>query len=186
VFRKRLATIGVLLATIACNPAQATIIEYDLEAMNGETWRYNYYVTNDTLDAPIEEFSIWFDWSLFGDLGFSLAPAGWDPIAIQPDVNLPHDGLYDALALGGGLLPGSTLGGFSLQFTWLGAGTPGSQAFDILNPLDFSVLDTGMTRLRVTTPPVGVPEPDTLALLSAALLLLPLMRRRKLRALHQE
>jgi hypothetical protein len=188
VFRTRLAAIGVLLAAITCHSAQATIIEYDVQAVTGETWRYDYYVTNDTLDAPIDEFTIWFDWNLFGEILFPLAPAGWDPIAIQPDTNLPHDGFYDALALGAGILPGATLGGFSVQFTWLGIGTPGSQAFDIVNPVDFSVLDTGMTRERVTAPPVGVPEPGTLGLLGAALLTMfgATKRRGRHRMLQQE
>jgi hypothetical protein len=187
VFKNRFAAVGVLLASCYCHSALATVIEYDVQLVGGNTWRYDYEVTNDTLADPIEEFTIWFDWNLYGELLLPIAPLNWDPIAIQPDVNLPHDGFYDALVFGTGILPGATLGGFSVQITWLGAGKPGTQLFDVVNATDFSVLDSGLTRLRVTTPPpTGVPEPGTLGLLGAALLLFPVMRRRQQRSVHHE
>lgn len=59
----------------------------------------------------------------------------------------------------------------ALSFVWLGAGAPGSQAFEHLDD-GFSVIETGVT--------TAVPEPATLAMLLAGLgLLAPLAAARR-------
>ena len=60
-----------------------------------------------------------------------------------------------------GIAPGVTEGGFRVSFNWLGTGTPGTQAFDIIDPLYFDILESGTTALGQTT---AVPEPATISL----------------------
>jgi hypothetical protein len=186
VFRRRFFATAFVLASVFCNHALATVIEYDLEDTGGNTWRYNYYVTNDTLGESLDEFTVYFDVGLFADLSIGDAPLSWDPIVIEPDPNLPHAGFYDALALVAGIAPGETLGGFWVQFSWLGAGSPGSQLFDVVNA-NFETIDSGITRLRVTDPgpPVGVPEPGSLGLLAVALVMMLWFRSQR-RVARQE
>lgn len=152
--------------------AQATTITYNVQNIAGNTWEYIYTVDNDTLSVDIGEFTIFFDVSLYQNLAMAAAPVGWDPIAIQPDSLLSSDGFYDALALGSGIAPGGSLGGFSVRFDFLGTGTPGSQPFEIIDPFSFSLIDSGTTILFVSAPPGPVPEPGTLALFALGLIAL--------------
>jgi hypothetical protein len=185
--RRFLSTLGgvVMLSAIAA-PASATLVEYDVSNISGDTWRYDYTVTNDSLSSSLDEFTVFFQLGEYQDISFGLAADGWDPLAIQPDPLLPDDGYYDALALIEGLAPGATLGGFSATFTWLGTGTPGSQPFDIVDPITIATLDSGMTRLRGTSePPTSVPEPGGVVLLAAGLIIVA-MRRMRLRTKTNE
>jgi len=68
---------------------------------------------------------------------------------------LPDDGGYDAKVLVAGIAEGQTVGDFAVSFDWLGAGQPGSQAYDIIDPQTFETIDSGQT----------IPEPATLLLL---------------------
>ncbi len=147
--------------------ARAGIIEYEVTNIGGSTWRYDYSVTNDAQAAGLAEFTIWFALGLYDSLTLPTSPAGWDPLVIQPDPLLPDDGFFDALALGPALALNETLGGFSVTFNWLGAGTPGSQAFDFIDPISFQTLESGLTQRRVIPDPTPVPEP-AIALLFAA------------------
>jgi hypothetical protein len=141
--------------------AHATFITYDVLQESSNSWVYSYEVTNDG-SAPIEEFTIWFDLDLYSNLSLVSTAQGWDPLVIQRDLGLPHDGFFDALAdLGAALAPGLSLGGFSVRFDFLGAGRPGSQAFDILSTDPFGVVESGVTRPRVIVP---VSEPMILVL----------------------
>ena len=45
-------------------------------------------------------------------------------------------------------------GGFAVQFTWLGAGTPGAQPFEIVDPDTFQTLESGSTTV-VPLPATG-------------------------------
>jgi hypothetical protein len=153
-------------------------IMYEATYIGGDTWEYNYTVENDMLPGDIEEFTIFFDLDHYDNLGSASAPSDWDPLVIQPDGSLPHDGFYDALALGPGIAPGDSLGGFSVLFDFLGTGTPGSQTFDVVDPFTFDTLASGTT---VLTPPVSepVPEPGTIVLLGTGLLSSIGLHRRK-------
>lgn len=127
----------------------ATTIKYDVSLVSGNTWEYTYTVGNDTLGVDIEEFTVFFDVDLYENLVATTTPANWDPIAIQPDPSLPvpDDGFYDALALVVGIVPGASLGGFGVQFDYLGVGTPGNQLFEVIDPDTFATLDSGSTQL---------------------------------------
>jgi hypothetical protein len=171
-FRSRLWSLA--LCIFASASANAIPIYYEAEALGGNTWQYSYTVANDDPAFAVYEFTIFFDLGLYSNLRLASAPAGWDPIAIQPDATLPDDGFYDALALGGPLYPGELLSGFSIVFDYLGLESPGSQRYDIIDPATFETLSSGLTEHRAST---QVPEPGTLMLLLMGLVGTSLLRR---------
>src|SRR5690606_36000186 len=102
------------------------------------------------------EFTIQFQLGSSANLLVAESPAGWDSLVVQPDAGLPDDGFFDALALGAGIVSGAGLGGFAVSFDYLGAGTPGPQAFDIVDPGTFATLASGTTTATaVPAPPAG-------------------------------
>lgn len=149
------------LALACASSANAAPIYYEAETLGGNSWRYDYTVGNDSL-YPIYEFTIFFDLGLYSNLRMASAPDGWDPLAIQPDPNLPDDGFYDALALSGAITSGNLLSGFSIVFDYLGTAAPGAQRYDIVDPVTFQVVSSDLT---VRLPTNSVPEPSALALL---------------------
>lgn len=75
-----------------------------------------------------------------------------------------------SMALAGGIALDDALGGFSVTFDYLGAGTPGSQLFSIVDPNSFDELDSGARS--------SVPQPGTLQLMLAGLGALAYWQRR--------
>jgi hypothetical protein len=147
--------------------AQATSVDFTATHLSGSTWRYDYLIANNTLGTSIDEVTIFFRLGLFENLSSPRQPAAWNSVLAQPDPGLPADGFYDSATTGSGIAPGGSLAGFSVTFTYLGSGTPGSQPFDIVNPVTFATLDNGQTQRAGAT---GVPEPGPLGLVAAALL----------------
>jgi hypothetical protein len=179
----RLAAAIVLIA--ASGTAAATVIRYNLMNLDENRWEYRYAVENSTLSEPIEEFSIYFDLGpdssvLHADLTVTGMPAGWDGLLLRPDPRLPHAGLFDALAIGGGIDSGLALDGFAVQFTWFGVGAPTLQRYEILDPRTFGVIESGFT-VEGTPPPTHIPEPSMLMLFATASGGLLLFRLRRLR-----
>lgn len=158
---------GLALSLGILGSAQATQINYSAEPIAGSDFRYHYTVTNDSLGLNIDEFTIYFDRNLYNNLVVEASPTDWDPLMVQPDLGIPSDGFFDTLALVAGIAPGDSLGGFTVSFSYLGQGTPGSQPFEILDA-NFTAVDSGVTAL----PPNNsnsVPEPHGLALLAAGM-----------------
>jgi hypothetical protein len=164
------ALLAALLWTSAA-PALAAAVTYQATALGGDAWRYDYVVKNDGSPASIDEFTIFFELGLYADLAVAASPAGWDAQVVQPDSNIPADGFFDALALGAGLLSGEEAL-FSVTFTYSGPGTPGTQSFDVVDPLTFNVIESGRTAAAAV-----VPEPGTAWLLLAAVGALLICRR---------
>ena len=167
-----------LLALLLCamSAAHAASIGYTATALGGTQWRYDYTVSNTTLAVPIAELTLFFSVGQHATLhDISTAP-GWDVLLVQPDPAIPASGYLDALALAGGIHPGATATGFSVTFNYLGAGSPGPQAFSIVDPVSFIALETGLTQ------PSAVALPSTPWLLLAGVLALASLRRRGLAA----
>lgn len=164
-FKRQLKSLflSIILILGLTQISYATIIAYDIDNLAGNSWEYTYTVTNDTLSSSIEEFTIYFDYDFYQNLNVTSSVSGWDIIVGEPYVALSWDGFYDALG-SPGISHGSKMSGFSVSFAWLGTGTPGSQSFDIVNPLDYTTLDSGQT-----IPAAPVPEPSTLLLTGAGL-----------------
>jgi hypothetical protein len=143
----------------------STQIIYETSELGAGRWQYTYEVTNISLTVPIEEFTLWFEFGLYENLAIQTPdpPAGnWSEIVIQPEPVLQDDGAYDAKALrlrwGVGIV--QTVSGFAVSFDWLGdAVMPGSQFYEIIDPVTYQRIDSGYT----------VPEPATLLLLGLGL-----------------
>lgn len=164
------------------NASFADQILYTAENLGGNSWQYNYTIDN-TGTSVLDWFTVFFDVGLFENLLVTASPADWDSLVVQPDPFLPDDGFFDSLVFGAGVNPGEILGGFSVSFDFLGIGAPGEQFFEFLGP-DFVVLADGFT-LAAGGPTTSVPEPGTLALLMAGLILVLVAspgRRRRLPA----
>jgi hypothetical protein len=76
-------------------------------------------------------------------------------------------GEFDFFEFTHGIGPGAKLGGFDVRVDFLGQGTPRAPPFAVVDPGNFSNLDSG---LATPSQPIGVDEPGTLALLGAGLL----------------
>lgn len=161
--------------------AWANPIYFEVDNISGDVWQYTYTVANNT-GANINWFSIFFDFDLYefdlisdpmGDLvdpGIFGGPVGWDLLVLPPDPLFPgpaddQPGLYDGFALGAPIAPGEFVAGFTIQFHWLGTGTPGSQPFTLFGEDLLPVLSDNFF-----TQPFPVTEPGTLLLLCVGLL----------------
>lgn len=161
---------AALLAAALTAPAQSAVISYSTQSLGGNTFQNTYQVAAEPGEGAIAEFTIFFAPALYAGLFAGAAPPGFDALAIEPDPALPGDGFFDALALGGAIDFGAPQGGFSVRYTFLGAGLPGSQRFDIVDPASFATISTGHTI-------PAVPEPGRLPMLVLGAAGLLLIRR---------
>lgn len=180
-------------ALLAASPlAYASPIYYEVDNLGGDRWQYHYTLGNDT-DAPIDWFTIFFDPELyaFETEGEEVVPVtysgaiDWDVFVAAPELLFPgssdnQPGIYDACLSGdeclvsnGAVAPGELVSGFSMIFTWLGTGTPGSQAFT----LGREWLPTDLRTERMGGDPVVVSESGSLGLLGASIVLFGFGRR---------
>jgi len=131
-----------------------------LTNLSGNTWQAEYAIENDSLS-----FTIWFDLNLYENISAVSTPSGWDPLVLQPDPSIPDNGLYDALTLTSGIASGDSQGGFVVSFGWLGGSASMLQSFEVVDPVTFTILDSGQTTLQT----VAISEPAPLALLAFGL-----------------
>jgi hypothetical protein len=154
---------GALLLVAAQAASGAVSIQYDVVQVSGNVYRYVYSITNSGNSAsPVRLFDILFDTSLYQESSLQIVTPNplhtqWSEQLLASAPAVPA--AYDALSLTGGIPPGTTVTGFSVQFTWLGSGTPGNQPFQIFDPNTFAILQTGTTGV-----PLPVPAASTLAL----------------------
>jgi len=150
----------------ACLNAYGSKIEYSVNNLGGSRFEYEYSITNDALAVPIEEFTLWFDVDHYSNLIITTSEpltSQWNEIILQ-DTGFGVPIGYDALEQTGGIPISKTLTGFSVSFNWLGIGNPGTQFFEIINPITFETIDSGYT--------IPVPEPVTLLLIGLGGLLI--------------
>jgi hypothetical protein len=182
----RALPILVVAAGLLGSPqASAISIAYTVTHISGSQYQYDYTVENDgslPLSADIDWFNILFDYTLYDNLVLVAAPGNWDIFLAQPSGFAEEDGIFDALAdPGPGIASGNSLGGFSVSFDWLGAGTPGAQPFEIgqelIDPPDctnanpcFDVIASGFTEAP------AVPVPGAIWLLASGLIALRQLR----------
>ena len=157
----------VLLMTFPGN-SYATTISYQATDLADTTpgqdlWQYSYSVSGYTFNQNYG-FTVLFDYSLYSNLEDPppFVNSDWDPIVLQPDLVLPADGTYDALAL---VDNASLADPFTVSFVWLGSGPPGSQPFQVYDP-NFETIEEG----RTTSGAAAIPEPATLLLLGPGLI----------------
>jgi PEP-CTERM motif-containing protein len=166
-------TLGVffLIVTAQTPQASAAEISYEVTSLGGSEWQYSFDVTNNSLSAPIQEFTIFFDPAQFTDLAVGATqPLNWQlPIVVPADPALLPDlsgfGYFDTVAQDTGIARGASLGGFTVDVSFLGSGQPGGQDFEIVDPATFSTLEQGKTlAAEQGGGGVSVPEPSTIAL----------------------
>ena len=166
----RAMVLGALLAMAGAAHAVSGIYErVDLpDVVAGQDlWRYDYRITGSF--EPFGGFNLLFDPARYAALSNAQpgASADWDVLLVQPNVALPAPGLFTATRLS----TGSALNdAFSLQFVWLGGGSPGTQAFEVFNAA-FDITQVGITQ--------AVPEPQIYALYALGLFVLARRLSRK-------
>jgi len=134
--------------------------------LGGTSFRYTYDFTTLSLQAN-QEVDIRFSPTLYSTLTNGVAGSGFSLAVFQPNNPPGAFGDYAALAL---VNNPSLTGPFRVDFTFLGAGSPGAQPF-FINQYDAAgnflrIVDSG-----TTTPPGGnVPEPATWLLGAAGLI----------------
>jgi hypothetical protein len=171
------------LAFPGLSVAGPVVIDYEVGAL-GPTGRYEYRytLTNVALASPVSWFSVDFDTALYDEASLLITSTGlsdWSQQILGSVFANPAQ--YDAYkTVGPGVGIGSAAAGFSVAFTWLGAGAPSGQAFTIYDPATLSVLDSGRTTALGEPPVNQVPEPPILALVLLGLCGGALVRRRSL------
>jgi hypothetical protein len=144
---------------------QDTQIRYDIADLGLGRWQYTYEVSNISLfPEPIEEFTIWFGIGSYDNLVIETQDPpsnNWNELVWDPEPVLGDDGGYDALAKNLNIGVGQHVYGFSVSFDWRGAGTPGAQLYEVVNPVTYQTIVSGYT----------VPEPLTALLLGMGALI---------------
>lgn len=175
----RFASAAVRVLVLNCclvggTASAATTIQYQaIDVDNtgaGDLWRYVYSVTG-TFNQD-EAFSIRFDPTLYSDLqDTSPAIAGWDILVLPTDIALPAAGIFEPLALATTSITNQL---FSIDFVWLGGGTPGAQPFEVVSYASgVTILEEG-----ITASATAVPEPSSWMLMLGGGAALRLARRR--------
>jgi hypothetical protein len=164
-----IASAGLLLSAAA----QATTIVASIDDPEpGAPYTFSFYVSGYDFDVN-HGFSIYFDRSLYSLLDSATAPGvgDWDLILLQPDAELPADGVFDALAE---VDDPSTGGAFQVQAYFTGMGDP-----DLHLPFEVYQLPGGEAGpADIVETGITIPEPSTLALLAFSIAGLAAARRR--------
>jgi hypothetical protein len=165
--------LAVLAATLPSTAVAALLaIDFQVSALGSSRYQYRYTVTNvSPVSSPtlVSGFTVDFDPALYEESTLLITSAGladWSE-QILGSVDLGSGvffspAQYDAYKIGGAPLgAGDSATGFTVEFTWLGAGTPGSQAFSVFDPVTLDVIETGPTQLDSAP---AVPEPSSITL----------------------
>ncbi|WP_300318660.1 PEP-CTERM sorting domain-containing protein [Accumulibacter sp.] len=156
--------------------AQAVTVKYlasDLAdlVVGQDRWSYAYQLSGSF--GFFEGINLLYPAADYANLDLTSPPdpALWSSLITPPDPSFPADGLLGISALA--VLSPVDLP-FTLEFTWLGSGSPDAQSFEVVDDR-FNVVAVGRTT------PAGsqsLPEPGSLLLLASALGLLRCRQRR--------
>ncbi len=175
----RLSLWSVLLSA---GSVSAATIGYEVTHLSGNLWEYQYSVSDlsgITFLANETTIDINFDQSLYGTLSNGVTNSDFDLVLLQPPSQPPGaPGQYSAQAL---IDNPSLTGDFSVEFQYLGTGTPGSQPFTIDNYDPTTGFLMGTVARGTTSLPDTVPEPSVLLMCCAGFVAIALLRWRRLR-----
>jgi len=173
---KRMVRIGGMFRALVASvvllggAAQAVTIKYQANDLSDlvagqDRWSYAYQLSGSF--GFFEGVNLLYPAANYADLDLTVPPdpGDWSSLLTQPDPVFPADGLLGISAMA--LLSPIDVP-FTLEFTWLGSGSPGEQSFEVLDD-SFNVVAVGRTTLPAQT---GLPEPGSLLLIGVALGLL--------------
>lgn len=163
---KFLATLlaSAVFTLFAGNACAVPTYEVNLVDPSGDPTRMMItYRLDDSFDAGFG-LTLFYDSAAFSDLMIVADPIGWITSVLPPLPSVPLDGIISLMATSD--IPGPTM--FDVEFTYLGAGLPGSQPFELFDSSTTVVPGSGgLTRPSGTQ----IPEPSTSFLLSLGLLM---------------
>lgn len=159
--------IMAFLLIIIPSLSSASLISYEAIIEDSGEFKYVYELKNNT-NYIIDAFNIKFDSPYIEEDTLKITTpdrvgSSWDEIFLRPGIGVPPE--YDVFAMEGGLLPGQSIYGFTVIFSWNGPNLwPGAQAFEIYDGETFEVITSGYTT------PKTVPEPSSLILILFSLI----------------
>jgi uncharacterized protein (TIGR03382 family) len=168
--RVLLSPLLVLLALGFANGAAALVITYQATDLPnvpgpGDRWQYSYQISGGSFGA-FGGFNVLFSPALYSNVQGTPPSPNPDWVVTTTPPFPPADALYTATAL---VSNPSLVGPFTVSFDWLGAGSPGSQPFEVFDETGFLPSEGGLTQAQAQG---QVPLPGTLALLGLGLLAL--------------
>lgn len=146
----------LLLIMVMASAAMATTVDYTLTGLGGSMFRYDWTVTANPLEDPIQDMLIYFE-DVTTPTADTLSVVGvpnsdWIAAVYEPFIPV-LGGYYEAYTLTTPIAPGSSLSGFSASFNWLlQTRGPGSQLFEIYeynaNTDTLDLVESGQTTQR--------------------------------------
>jgi len=177
--KKNIGLLCFLLVSLGYSlSSYAVSVQYSLSSLGGNNYRFDYTLINDgSLGAGValELLDINFDPALYLESSLHIVSSpslssDWNQGILSSSLSVPA--AFDIYALTGGVADGASLGGFSVEFTWLGPAGPTAQSFEVFDPLSFTSLETGTTTV--------VPLPGTFWLMLSGLLGLVRWHKRRM------
>ena len=164
--RRAFAASVLLLGVLSAGDLRAQKVQFVVTPLASSTWRCDYSIVNDS-PFSLSELRVFFEPTTFAALSAVATPPGeWISSVRQPDPGIPADGSVTWLSRFFVPLPGETVVGFSVAFTFTGDGVPGSQEFVFIDPRLSEVVARGFTEPL----PPAIPEPSQVALLCIGLM----------------
>lgn len=166
-----------LMLTLAASASQAGVITTTYQQVSGSDWYVDLHLMGDDIPTTPSGFTVYFDENLFSDLIAIATPdETWDTLVIQPDLNIPAPGFYDAYLTTGQGFAFHDATGFRVGFSYFGTDAPPQLTFDIVDA-NYQVLFSGVTKPLIDLPTTEVPEPNTIILLALGLLVISLKKK---------
>ena len=168
----------VLLASIAFGSLSAATVTFSVTSLGGNNYRYLYNLQGVSLLIN-QELDIVFETTRYASISNGVpapnAAPGLDLALFQVNNPPGANGVYSLLATANNP---SMIGPFSVDFSYIGTGTPGAQTF-FINQLNGQGQIVNAVGPPGVTTQSTVPEPSTLIFGAAGLALIALGRFRR-------